>query len=180
MQKNLMTLSQNFKNNNSDENTIELFKYLNPIIKKYSLKLGYECAETDLKIFLIELFSKIKVNDFNEFSLLAYVKKSIYHEYCRLLKQNKIKYKDEFCCDEVCILKDIDQVKNCELLMDDKICFKLLISEMHPLEQQILQMIFFEDLKESQIAKSMNVSRQYINKIKRKALKNLRYKLEAV
>lgn len=71
---------------------IQLVQMFEPLLKKYSLKLNYEDAYSDLQLFLIELVKKLNKNAlFNteDKYYLSYIKKSIRNKYINLSKKQK-------------------------------------------------------------------------------------------
>lgn len=61
-----------------------------PLLSKYSCKLAYEDAESELIVFFLELLHRLELTKFQidtaEYCLLSFISKSVYHEYLRLSK----------------------------------------------------------------------------------------------
>lgn len=136
-----------------------------PIIKKYSRKLDYEEAESDLIIFLIELIKKLPDTN-NESILINYIARSIKNEYIRLnKKQEQIRQKE--------ILTDFGDFKSLysknidiDLNIDIKDSMKLLSQR----QLTVIKYRFFLGYSSSKTAEILKVSRQAIFKTEKRAL----------
>ncbi|MPW25794.1 hypothetical protein GC105_08325 [Alkalibaculum sp. M08DMB] len=153
------------KDNNTFLEIVDLFKNS---IKFYSRKLNYDCAETDLIIFLLELLRKIDLSTFkaNE-SLDYYIKKSIKHEYIRLSKKK---------ITELIIENDF-----IEVIQDDQyndpfslIYFTDMIGNLSQRESKILDYKYNQKFTDTEIASLLGLSRQTVYKYRKKSLEKLK------
>lgn len=90
MDTNLYTLLNEAQNRNEESLNTILVKF-KPAINKFSRELGYECAKTDLNIFLIELIQKLDLNKFNskeEGKIVNYIYNSLKNKKNNLFKKN--------------------------------------------------------------------------------------------
>lgn len=69
------------------EAKIKIIEKFSPLLNKYSKKLDYEYAKTDLVIALLEIIqslSKLDKLSFTEGTLVKYIATSMYHSYIYL------------------------------------------------------------------------------------------------
>ena len=69
-----------------DKNALlEVITFFDPLIKKYFKLMNYdEDFKSELTIYLMELIRSINLSDFrilNDFTLINYIRTSVYHEY---------------------------------------------------------------------------------------------------
>ncbi|MEG6511625.1 sigma-70 family RNA polymerase sigma factor [Desulforamulus ruminis] len=154
----------------------EVSLYINrfqPIIKKYSRKLNYEEAESDLIIFLLQLLKKVPKFDSEKF-LNSYIAKSIKNEYIRLNKKQQLINQKE-------ILMEINNFKHLttsnvdiDLNIDIKNALKILSKR----QRSVIHYKIFLGYSDSKTADILNVSRQAIFKTQKKALELLKKQLK--
>lgn len=158
------------------EETMKIINQFKPLIKCYSHKLNYEDAEADLTVALIEIIKSIPVRKDKYISqeayLVSYIHKSVLHRYYYLYKKKSVKAIMETCFQiEIETEDNYSNVEN--LLWIDQLL------DMMPKQQRVvINGIFIENKKQTDIAKELHISRQAINKIKNQALKTLRKKLD--
>lgn len=149
---------------------LEIINIFMPLIKKYSRKLNYDGTESDITIALIKVVKNYPVinNFIQDCDCISYINISIKHEYIRLSKKNYyiISRETELNEDIGLIYEDKEN--------DDKILVKQLLYKLPIIQRDILINIFLKDYSEASIAKKFHVSRQAINKNKRKALRTLK------
>jgi len=95
----------------SNEATTEVYKKFLPLIKKFSKKLGYEEAETDMTIHLLEFIKNLNINrlkNADEGTLVNYISISMNNKYNSLLKK-LITHKIETTCiyEQIISINDI-------------------------------------------------------------------------
>lgn len=160
----LLSLAKN-KNKNAIKESVETF---NSIIKKYGKRMG-EDGENELILFTIELIFKLpRLN--NAGKIVSYVSTSIKNYFYKKSYINKsvslhelpLEYNDEFYSQSYLEF------------LDEKILLKDLIKKLSTLQQYIIHRKFYLDYPESFIANELNVSRQAINNIKKRALTKLK------
>lgn len=144
---------------NIDSQVIDFLNTYNPLISKYSRKLKYEDAKNDIDLFMLELYKKMP-----EFKHPAqktvYVNTAIRNEYIRLSKNKQNINSHEVFNDIAIELYSIED--NPILLMD----IKMFLNKLSKKEKSIIYSIYFKDLKEVELAKQMNISKQAINNTK--------------
>lgn len=151
-----------------------LIQKFTPLINKYSKKLNYDGAYTDLLIKFIEVIKNISENKelmANERIFLSYIKKSIENHYINLSKKNSDLNKNE-------ILEDQDiEYDNFMFKCDDTSYSKLELKELLMIlniKERFIIINYLRGYKISEIATFMGVSRQAINKTKIRAFSKLK------
>lgn len=142
-----------------------LIEKMEPLIKKYARKsffIEYEDSRQEMILSIIEAVCKIGYYE-DEKSCLLYIKNSVIHKYCELCKKNinqpifdefneNIVYEDS--------LNDLDTIIDLEQFLKNKSITK----------KQIMKLILYDELGDTQIAKMLNVSRQYVNRVKKEII----------
>lgn len=145
---------------------MKIINKFNPLIKKYSRKLNYDGADTDLIITFIETVYKMPLTNSNDSCIVNYINKSITNKYIFLSKVNaQIKHSEKAL--ELYNLED----KN-NIYIEDSILIRSSLDKLSNIEKKILIEEYIKDYAETKIAKELKVSRQAVNKTKNKALKN--------
>lgn len=153
------------------EGFIDIKEKFDPLIKKFSRKLYYEETETDLIIALINIVTNINLNNFdpeNEGALVKYIHNVMKHKYIDLYRKYVQKRREEFELN-IELLQD-----NSYFNLDEKIFIESLLNRLSPIQKTILEEKFIKDHSDIEIANMLNISRQAVNKSKKRALDNLR------
>ncbi|WPC42340.1 sigma-70 family RNA polymerase sigma factor [Clostridium sp. JS66] len=167
----LYCLVKESKEQNKDSlmKIIEMFK---PLIKKYSRKLSYDGAETDLLITFIEtvLFLPIFKNENlkKDKCIVGYIHSSIKNKYIYLSKKNMniLKTETELNLD-ICQNEFSSSI-------EDSFLMKYLVDNLNELQKKVIIQKFFYNYSDIEIGKKLKISRQAVNRIKKRALNNLR------
>ena len=171
MKDELLILIKESQNKNKDA-TMKIIEKFRPLINKYARKLNYDGADTDLTISLIKLIKKFLVDKSEllqkDKAIVSYIFVSIKNEYIRLSQKYGKVFQTEIHCKDDIInnLQGHDDVY--DFIIED------LLKELPKLQGEILSGIFLLNIKEVELAKSLNISRQAVNSTKRRALKNLK------
>lgn len=175
-----MTLLENIlyfqKNLN---NFINILYFFESKIKFLDRKLNYPEAKTDLIIFLYQLCLKIDLTKFkNDSEILRYIKRSLDNKSTKLYYAEN-NYKSKIVLeDDYNILDSLNpEIYNTSY---SDIYFYDLISILNRKQKRIIYYKFYLQLSDSEIAESLNISRQAVNKIKRKALSIIKNILEDI
>lgn len=151
---------------------IEKFK---PLILKYSRKLGYEDAYSDIQLEFIEvilLFDLEKLNIRSEGALVNYISNSVYHAYCKILSK-VVKQRHPTVSIEDLTAAQLgsdaltDQFTQCQLPAYPR---NLLTDN----EDTIIRFIYEQELSAAEIARRMGITRQGVNQCKLRAEKKLK------
>lgn len=167
----IYSLVSDLRKGNKDS-SLTLIRKFNPLIIKYSRKLNYDGAETDLVISLLEILNKISIdknpNLQSDECIVGYINTSIKHKYINLSKKN-------------CVIVQKETELNNDFLgeeslnnIDDSLFVNELLSKLPNFQKEIITQIYINNVSESSLAKQLQISRQAINKTKNRALNNLR------
>lgn len=170
MQSSLYELVKKYYLGNT-EITMILINKFNPLIRKYSRKLNYDGADTDLTIHLMEVLNTMPIKNpimKKDKYLLGYIGKSLRHKYIKLSKKYCNIYGNELQLNEE-LLQISDNID-----IENHIIVKHLLEKLPSLQEKVLSEIFIKGYKVSEVAKKLNISRQAVNKTKNRALKNLK------
>lgn len=152
----------------------EIIRRFNPLIRKYSYSLGYEDAESDLVVSMIQLIYDMPIFK-NDGQAVQYISKSMNHAYIKLMKEQIHRRENE-------ILYDPDTFKNLKRLSvshDEKdLDILSAIERLTHNQKWVIKYKFFYMLPDKEIMKRLNISRQAVYKNKINALKKLREILE--
>lgn len=168
MKKNLYEIVLECKHGNKDS-IMYLIEKFKPLISKYSKKLNYDGAYSDLIISFIHIVKAIPtrstLKEINQ--IVGYISTSIYYTYIGLSK----KY-----CNINNSLEFNEEILNipCKNNLEEQLYIKNYLDKLSPLQQHIIKEIYFKDKTVISIAKNLNVSRQSVNKTKLRALKTLK------
>lgn len=165
------------ENSQKGDNTaiLSIIEKFNPSIKKYSRKLGYDGADTDLIIDLIKTVKEFKlcsINLENEGTLVNYLYNSIKYKYIDLMRKYIKIYNNETELN-LDILED-----SCTYEIEDNIYIQTLLNTLPEMQKKIIEDRYIKDLSDSEIANKLHISRQAVNKSRNKALNHLRKYIE--
>jgi RNA polymerase sigma factor (sigma-70 family) len=175
MVKNLTDLVAKAKQNDKDA-LMEIITTFIPLIKKYSRKLLYDGAETDLIITIIKLVKSCPVYNNNkpveDKDIVSYLHISVIHEYIRLSKKFTNLMKMEIALNEaIYLIPSNDNIENLLLINE-------LLDKLPAMQRTILTELFLIGSTQTALAKKLNISRQAVNKNKFKALNKLKQYIE--
>lgn len=158
--------------------TLDIINKFSPLIKKYSRKLNYDGADTDLIIAIIVTINYIaRVQNPNiidkEENIVGYISKVIKNKYIELSKIQSDIYNTE-------VELNLDTVEDKLITsIDDSILFTQLLDKLTPLQKKVIEDSILKDKLYKEIAEELGISRQAVNKLKNRAIKNLKEYLEA-
>ena len=152
------------------EALLKIITKFQPSIKKFSAFLNYYGAETDLVIGLIESTQKLqlsKLNFISEAVLVQYVYNCIRNNYIQLSKKHKLQFNNlEYEAQYVTL-------SYCHNL-EDKLYLEAILNILTEIQRKVLLYYYVYDISDIEIAIKFNISRQAVNKTRRKALEHLR------
>ncbi|WP_035288609.1 sigma-70 family RNA polymerase sigma factor [Clostridium sp. KNHs214] len=170
MDKYLYLLINKWKSKDKDALLILIQKF-NPLIQKYSKKLMYDGAESDLTIAFIEILNKIpleKATMKNSKFILSYINTSIKNKFIKLSK-----YNNAFLYNEIKLNLEITMDCNNNSI-EDSLILNSALSNLSKYQRKIIIDKFFKEKSEIEISKELGISRQAVNKTKNIALKKLK------
>lgn len=159
---------------NDEASLVELIMKFKPLISKLSKKLIYEEAETDLIIEFINIILNINLNNFNHHNdgaLVSYFHLTLKRKGIDLFRKS-IKKLDE----DLEINLDIIQVEDDSKQVISRLFAEELLENacLSSKQRLILTEKYINDLSDNEIGTKLNISRQAVNGLKRKAIENLR------
>lgn len=160
------------------DSMLELLKIFEPLLKRYAYKLSYEDAYNDLQLFMIELIRKLNKKNLNKTEdkfYLSYIKRSIEHKYIELSGKlnNTNKYSFNYYASDI-EFEDLLDNNNVELDDYSLLLLNDLRQALTQNEYEIIYLLFYKNYSVAEIAAKKQMSRQYINNCKLKALKKLK------
>lgn len=174
MNRTLYNLIKKAQKNNSNALYIVIENF-SPTIKKFSKKLNYEEAETDLIIFLITLVKKVNLSYFyskGDGALVNYIYSSIKNKYIDICRKYKVENNIQV---ELIANLLIDESSN---NFDEDIVMKILLNELSQIEKTIIIELYYLGSKYKDIEKKLKLSRQSIYNARNKAFKKIKENLE--
>jgi len=156
------------------DSLMEFIERFTPLLKKYSKDLNYDGAYSDLEIALIETIHSLPLERLEghtymkEEQIVAYINKSIKSKYIKLSKQNRlIANKETELNLEITGVDYMEDVEN-------KVFINYLLDKLTKLQRIIIEKKFIYGYTEVEIADQLHISKQAVNKTKKRALETLR------
>lgn len=169
--KTIYTLINESQDNNK-ESILELITIFKPLIQKYSRKLNYDGADTDIIIFILEIIPNIPIhknsNMQNDGYLVNYICHSVTHKFIYLSKKNHKILSMETELNTNIYITTYDEP------LENNMYISYLLDKLSEMQRQIIEKIFIQDISENTISKQLNISRQAVNRTKNRALKILK------
>lgn len=140
-----------------------------PLLKKYAYHLNYDCAETDLIIFLLELISKVEwrsLFNLSESALVNYIVHALRNKKNDLFRKSKRSLQEVHLMEEHLCQKDSDII--------NVIFIKELLKQLTDKQQEVIIYKFLFGLSDLEIGIKMKISRQAVNQIKNRSLITLK------
>lgn len=156
--------------NGENEIILELLSKFELKIKKLSKKLNYECAETDLKIYFLELVKFVNIDNFKNKSDNVIFK---YLNVCLNNKSNML-YKTNSKFNNEIIGYDDEINHEKEYLQTSKVEIYAMLDCLNDIQKKIIISKYINKLTDNEIASALGVSRQSVYYNKNKALDKLK------
>ena len=165
----LTTQIKLYKEAHNQEALSNIITKMQPLIRKCARKLYFmekEDAVQEMTLALIECICKIREYN-SEVGCLTYIKKSIINRYIFLCKSNietsqiNIMYDD--IAEEIPYIECFDEI---EISID----LNNLLKDKTEKQKCIVKYIFIDNLSDIEISHKMDMSRQYINRVKKRLL----------
>lgn len=164
---------------NFDENSMyKIIKRFDPIICKYARKMkNDEDFKSDMILRLIEVVRTIdlsKFNTLNDYAIINYINKVLYHQYIYLSKKHSTmrQHENSFECDDIeewigVDYSTINVINN--FILDSSM--KSLLTER---EYLCVKYMVLDGMSSSQAGKILGVKRQTVNEAKIRGLNKLK------
>lgn len=150
------------------------------ILKKYARKLNYEDAEQDLTADFIELIHHIdieKLNNTSDGAIVNFLIRSTYHYYVKRLQKERDRKVPEVYFEDLTPSQSNLVLVQTAVELEESISGYFPSSGLSEREIFILMAVYTYGYSVSDIAKYLQVSRQNINQIKKRAENKIRQKL---
>ncbi|MHC1723439.1 MAG: RNA polymerase sigma factor [Aminipila sp.] len=160
-------------NGGNQEAICYFIKKFQLLIRKYARQLNYDCAETDLIIYLLEFIKKMdieKICKLSEGEIVNYI--------IRLLRNKKIDIYRKNCLAIEEIHTEEERYIENELEIEDQMDLNQLINTLPDKHRTVIVSKYIYGYSDAEIGTSLGISRQAVNKLKNKALKNLRIQIK--
>lgn len=167
MDSNLCNMITNAQLGDSDDLYNLILKF-NPLLSKYSKLLNYEDAKCDITLCFIEIINKIPINkNFTDDKfILSYINKGVRNSFINISRnKNKINTSEYIC--------EIQDFNN-KVDFHSDLEFYDFLKYLTDKEKEIIILKYFDCLSDIQISKKLSMSRQYINRLNRKALSKIK------
>lgn len=148
---------------------------LMPLIKSYTRKsffMEYDDAFQEFVITIIEAISKIQIYE-NDAQCLTYLHTCVKNRYCFLCKKFYATRKHEELYESIPCQEPVDYYDDIIFLMDMNRYISQIKCTTH---KNIAIMALVEEKSDREIAETLHLSRQYVNRIRRKLLNEIQAK----
>lgn len=152
--------------NHNDNAVVEIINRFLPLIKKNAKMLGYDGAESDLIIHLIEVLYSLKVEKVEKFSegqAVNYITSVIRNKSIDINRKQTKSFLELELFESVDTTREYDQQEINELLA--------LLSER---QKNVIILKYYYGYSDIEIAKYFGISRQAVNKIHRVSINKMR------
>lgn len=162
----------------NDNAALPLLEKYKPLLLKYAVSLHYEDAFFDLQHSFLYLIKNIKLQNFKEQNnavFTSYISKSIYHDYIRLSKKNRIKELES----PVNLFGESSEEDfwNSKLQFNDSYSFDKAIALppcLTAAEHELIKDLFIYHLSVKDVAKKRGVTSQAVSMLKKSAINKLK------
>ncbi|MEG2365047.1 MAG: sigma-70 family RNA polymerase sigma factor [Terrisporobacter sp.] len=155
-----------------NKNLLEFILEFESVINNLSKSLYYPESKTDLIIFIMELSKKINVKSYYDNEIIKFI-------FIRSLKNKQIDLFRKNILKNNCIYEiNLDIISDYSSEFESNIWVEDIISNLSSTQKKILIESFMKRNSDIEIALELGISRQAVNKTKKRALKNLKKILE--
>lgn len=172
----LNKLIQDFKNG-ENEKFIQIIEKMKPLINKY-IRLLYKDEKEDIQsefvLCLLESITKMKYYN-EEGQCIYFLSKALKNRFHELYKKSKLHFDREVIVDDEYFINinfKQSEYDNCIICED----LKKLLLKTEGKQYKILYAMIFNDESDTEIAKKLFVSRQYVNRIRKNSYNLLKEK----
>jgi len=148
---------------------MDVLDRLNPLIRSYTKKLFFldkDDAKQEITLAIIEAVHFIE-NCSSEGCCINFLKNAVYFRYCSLCKHNIRKNSNEITISKDGFA-DEEYIENYEKIeLDYDMQKKIKKLELNKIQMDTVKLVY-EGLSDKEIALQLGISRQYINRIKKK------------
>lgn len=175
----LIDLIRSAQEGNQDEMLLLIGKF-SGLLKKYGRKLRCEDAENDLTADFIELIKTYqfeKLNNSSDGAIVNFLARSVYRFYLKRLQVLMEKTPGEVSIEDLTPAQKDRLSAQIAVENETSISFLIPESQLTQKEIYVLTAVYEKGYSVSKLAEILQVSRQNVNQIKKRAEKKLREKL---
>ncbi len=164
----IIKLLKNYKTSYDEKSLLKIIECMYPIINRYSRQAywsEYDDMQQELMLSVIEAAQRIENYD-NEGASIKFLANAVKNRFLELYRKhrnikNQIGFASEML-ENICN-HDYESYADIEFKAD----LKSLTNCSSPLQQQVAYYILSENTTDTEIARNLNVSRQYVNRCKK-------------
>lgn len=167
-------LVERYKIDLSEECLLGVLKKMEPIINKYARRLyllEFEDMKQELSIAVIESINKIQKYD-NEGQVVSYFCRAVRNRYLELCRKSEVTEKEDIYDEEkmkVLVSSSEDTYLYVELYKD----LEKYRKGKTKIEKEIIKGVLDEEKTDTELAGELGISRQYVNRCKKRLFKEL-------
>lgn len=155
------------------ENMIILMDHFTPLIRRLAHRLPYEYqdAEQDMRLSFLEIVNRMKLEQMRcleDKYLLGYIKNAMTNRYINLLYASTKQKEPKSLID----YRDVEVEEG--VGFNDQIELLSLLRTLPKIQKDVLYFRYFYGYSDIEIAQKLHITRQAVNKIKNRALKELK------
>lgn len=167
MEQSLIELMVQYKNFQREDDFVKILKQFQPLIRKYAKQLYYIELEDSIQELSLSVFEALQNVDYldNEFACISYLKKAIYHRFCKLYatsEKEQSKRDKSMPYEDLIVSSNDSSMKDRLFLLD----LRKLINTMCYPKKDIL-ILLLKGYTDKDIGNKLHCSRQYVNRIKK-------------
>jgi len=153
---------------------LKILERFKPTILKFSKELGYEEAQSDLTIALLEFVRKpnrINIKSTSEGAAVNYIYTLLKNKRNDLFRKNRNRLV------EVSVLPEILATHPSENKMDENYIIQEALNQLNPKQKNVLTLRYIDGYSDQEISSMMGISRQAVCKTRNLGIQELRKKL---
>lgn len=164
----ITNLIRGYKEANNTDNLIKILNCFQPLIDKYSRKLGkneFDDAQQEFRLAILESLQKMKNYD-NEGQCINFLKNAVRNRFFELVRKEQNKKDREILEGELLDNQRLQvsySYQEIEFLAD----LNKLIEFQSALQISIAGFVLSETMTDQEIAQKLHISRQYVNRCKK-------------
>ncbi|CEK40048.1 sigma-70 family RNA polymerase sigma factor [Paraclostridium sordellii] len=153
------------------EEILNILDMFDPLLNKFQRNSCYEDMKSELSLFMFNLIDNFPLEKdcFKEDKfIINYIYKALKNKFIQV---NKLHQKIKSCESNI----DIVALNNCDYSnLLSFVIFEDIIKDLTQNEKNIIRKIYLDRLRESEISRELNISRQAVNKTHLRALEKLK------
>lgn len=157
---------------------LEIIEMFQPVVRKYARMMNHdEDIASELVLALIELVHTIRLDKLdapNDYVLISYIGRSLYHKYIYLSQKRCAVVNCETSYEDDTELERVSYDPTAPKFSSDIEMRDFLRGELTNREQLCIQLIVLQGYTATEVAEKLGITKQAVNQCKNRALKKLR------